>query len=541
MLSLALAVLLAFGLFAGCGGDSGTASPTPPTSTPGATPTPSGDDQPAARFPLVDQSTALTIWRSWSSTFLTDPNEMICYQLIEEKTNVHIDWTCVARINESELFNLMVVSGIYTDMIFAMDTTYVGGIDRAIADGVFIDANPYLNLAPTFDGLRQGNDLIRKLTTTDLGAVFFSNIQSGEQPAFIGPMVRADWLEDLNIASPRSYDDWKNMLIAFRDELGVAGSFWPGVGGINGKIHNAYGFGMISGYGVGNSFYNQDGIVKYGPIEDGFREYLAMLVEWSAEGLLYQDWFSVANPADELSAIVSGKAGASQDSLYTYREIARSLQTDPGFRWESARIPSKDGNSISHFRRVNDLVGTTIIFPTTGAVSRNVAELCVKWLDARYTEEIAFILNYGEEGVNWELGGDGIPHYTEAMNNDPDYSFNDLVGMISDSTHGAYYMWIREVDQYEPETVAGEDIWMESASGDWVLPNLSLTDEEAADHRTIIGDVETYVEEFIVAVIVGHKELNDTTWNEYVDWIKNIGIENSIRHYQAALDRWMVR
>ena len=74
---------------------------------------------------------------------------------------------------------------------------YAGGFDAAVNEGVYMDAADYLSLSPTFNAFRE-DDNIRKLTTTDSGVVYFGGIQSGEQPAWGGPMMRIDWLETVD-------------------------------------------------------------------------------------------------------------------------------------------------------------------------------------------------------------------------------------------------------------------------------------------------------------------------------------------------------
>ena len=44
-------------------------------------------------------------------------------------------------------------------------------------------------------------------------------IQLSEQPAWSGPLLRKDWLEDLNLDVPETIADWEEVLIAFRDNI----------------------------------------------------------------------------------------------------------------------------------------------------------------------------------------------------------------------------------------------------------------------------------------------------------------------------------
>jgi putative aldouronate transport system substrate-binding protein len=470
---------------------------------------------------------------------------MNCHKLIEKVTNVHIEWTIpsAAGGTGAEAYNLMIAAGNYDDIIFSQPTAYNGGVDKAITDGVYLDAKSYIDLAPAFDEYRSSDENIRKQTTTDSGNVYFAMIQSGAQPTWCGPMVRTDWLEQVGLSTPKSFDDWKTVLTAFKDQLGKPGSLWLDYGGWYGKIYSVMGYGIIGGFDVNGTFFNKDGVVKFGPVEDGYREFLATMRDWYAEDLLYQDWPSIAvtNPLPSMTAALNNECGMISDGNFVWREDITNRHEDPNARFEAIPIPSKDGNTKGHFRMIDNIVAASASFITTAAVDRGVADLCAKWIDARYTDEVAFILSYGEEGTDWTLDSNGIPQFTDSVLSNPT---RDI--WLADNTDrmagGLYTMWIRLDGLYEDKTRNDRyDVWEASASGDWVMPPVTLTNDETLDHNSRINDITTLIDEFTALVILGSKELNDTTWNEYVTQIWNMGIDKSIDSYQAALNRYMNR
>ena len=46
---------------------------------------------------------------------------------------------------------------------------------------------------------------------------------------------------------------------------------------------------FTSAFGVGSGMYLDGDTIKYGPLEEGYKEYLQMMSQWYSEGLLYQD------------------------------------------------------------------------------------------------------------------------------------------------------------------------------------------------------------------------------------------------------------
>ena len=49
----------------------------------------------------------------------------------------------------------------------------------------------------------------------------FYNLSKEIEPTWMGPQVREDWLKEMGLQSPVTYDDWYEMLTRARDEKGV--------------------------------------------------------------------------------------------------------------------------------------------------------------------------------------------------------------------------------------------------------------------------------------------------------------------------------
>ena len=72
-----------------------------------------------------------------------------------------------------------------------------------------------------------------------------------------------------------------------------------------------------------------------------------------------------------------------------------------------------------------------------------------------------------------------------------------------------------------------------------MMPNITMTSEEANRYSTIMGDVNTYVQENTTAFILGDLDMDE--WDDYVETLKDMGIEEAIDCQQAALDRFNER
>ena len=72
-----------------------------------------------------------------------------------------------------------------------------------------------------------------------------------------------------------------------------------------------------------------------------------------------------------------------------------------------------------------------------------------------------------------------------------------------------------------------------------MMPNITMTSDEANRYATIMGDVNTYVGEMTTKFILGSEDLSG--WDAYVESVKGMGIDEAISLQQAALDRFFAR
>lgn len=485
-------------------------------------------------LPLVEEPTTLTVFESYSSPYLSGPNDVLCNQELEEKTGIHIEWQ---TYTEDDQWSIFLASGLYTDIIFTRVTSYRGGIDKGIEDEIYLSANDYLTDAPNFSALLRCDHSIDVQSKTDGGNYFFSCIQFGNEPAWIGPLVRTDWLEDLGLEKPVTYDDWYTMLTAFKEKKNHEGMMISNTG------IDSTGFGLIAGYDTGGTFYARNGeTATYGLLDEGMREYITMLQKWYSEGLIQKDFAAQNGFRDATSLYAQNSACAFEGLPVAFIPTLERTNTEEGNRVEACVLPTKTAEQQGslHFRRVNQIVGQTCAFITTAAKERGVDRLCAQWLDYRYSEEGAFIINYGREGVSWELGDDGYPHFTDYVSANPDYSTTEMRDMCTtgNSANGLY-MWNWSYDLDGETSFNGYQTWTSCSLGDWCMPDVTLTTEESEAYSAKYGDIETYVSEMLLRFIVGDLPMSE--WDGFISEVRRMGIDECIGYYQAALDRYNAR
>ena len=138
---------------------------------------------------------------------------------------------------------------------------------------------------------------------------------------------------------------------------------------------------------------------------------------------------------------------------------------------------------------------------------------------------------------------DGEPIFTDYVLNNPDgLSPKEAVGTftIAQGTMPSV-LCLSEVNQLDDASVveAKENciIPFLETSNQYVIPGtLSFSSEQDAERRAAMADIETYVDEMVMAFISGRESLDN--WDSYVETVKGMGIDNVIGIYQDAIDAW---
>lgn len=529
-----------------------TAAPAP-SSDAGA---PTGNDanggESDAMYPLAE-TVVLTLWNTVSpdvTNNIETMNNHIIMKEAAERTNIQLEITDISITSARDNFGIMVASQDYTDIIKAAVGHYTtNGLSGALANELIIDMAEYLpEYAPDYWSLLSANETNLRNAKTDGGNILaFFTVRDNIAADFDGPTIRYDLLEELGMDSPETYDDYYNVLTAFKTEYDMTDPIWfnwtpPDGSGIN-SDNAAF---LIGGYNVGWAFYQVDGTIKYGPMEDGFREYIEMLNKWYDEGLIYSDFYS--RPTNTLDAenqaiILNGQQGVAFLSGNDITGVpTRQVTGNSNYRLTAIKDPSKDGTP-HHMGNVPQVVASTVICLTVTTACENI-DAAVMWGNYWYTEAGSTLLNYGIEGVTFEYDSNGNPQFTELLTNNP----NELTFNIARQAYLVYTQipglrnMRNEQGNQNADAKAASDIWLSSYDNAWILPGaLSYTEEESSELSALKADIATYNSEAVLAFIIGTKEITDETWSEYQNTIISMDIERCKEIYQGALDRYYLR
>ncbi len=546
-LLLSLALVLSLGACGG-NGESSTSSEASPSSTTeesGAA-AESGDESQAEtaetgefQLPIVDEPTTLSYFvadDSNAAIMTTDWNDNEFYQEMERRTGVHLEFEMVSSADYQTNFNLMIASGNLADMIYVGASYYAEGVDAAIDDGYFLDLTDLVDeYMPNYEKVRTSDVQYELLSTTDsgrLGAVY--ELRQSKQGPWLGLWIRQDWLDDLGLDTPVTFDDYHEVLTAFKNEKGATAPLILNFSGSDGE------FGTMSGgLNVLNSWQlDETGKVNFGPYMDAWKEYVTIMHQWYTEGLIDPDFMATDERTADMAKVVTGASGLFA-ALYTMPSVYEAASEDPNMNLAPVNPPVMNEGDEGHIRlRDSYTSGNTAI----SADSENW-EVALRWLDYLYTDEGALLANYGVEGDTFEFDENGKPVFTDKiLNNENGWTMTQTVASYLCPSAGIanWSDWTRELAGVPEKDQACYDVWSEF-SDDWRLPSsVTLTQEESTERAALYADISTIVKEQTAQFISGALDI-ESNWDAYISALEASGMERAIEITQAAYDRYLAR
>ena len=488
-------------------------------------------------YPVSDGSTTLTYWYAYPPfvpNFLDDVSNKEIYQAINKAVGVKV--VGYSLVNANEQFQLMVASGDYTDIIYSFGSNYSGSIEGAVEDEIITNLAPYLEeYAPDYTNYILTDEEVNLAVHTDAGYVpAFASIGNENVSVNGGQIIRTDFLDAVGKDMPTTYDELEDVLTAFKDELNIPSPYWSNPAG--------YVVEMTAGYGVYPGFYVEDGQVKYGFYEKGYFDYLTMMNRWYENGLLYADFAAQQNQLQfpDSSLVTNNQVGVWFNSLNEMTSYTPETATDPNFAITGMPILTKEKGETTHFCTAFSRVSVN----SGNFISTNCKdlELAMAWCNYWYTDKGTLLANYGIEGESYEMV-DGKPQFTDLVTNNPDMAFDIAISVYCEFNGGGYYVLNEKTDSnYTEVQLQARKNWLENSDGANVYPSYAaLNAEESAVYGAKIGDVDTYVEEMTLKYITGAEPLTDESFQTYQATLDGFGMQDCIRVYQSAYDRYLAR
>ena len=458
-----------------------------------------------------------------------------------EKTGVSITFLHPPTGQQQEQFNLLLADGDLPDIMEYSWMSYPGGPEKAIADGNIISLNDVIDqYCPNLKKYLEEHPEADKQAKTDDGNYYMFPFIRGDDELRVtnGLWIRQDWLDDLGLTMPTTIDEWHDVLTAFKEQKGATAPFTYEytMGALNETFPFQYSFSTTKNFYVGD-----DKKVHFGAAEENYKDYLAVMNQWYAEGLLDAD--IATQQFEQVSAkMTNGSSGASTGWAGSRAGVwtTSALATDPNYNLQPCPVPTSDKVSKVTMGQLENVV------PNQGGVAITTSckdvEAAARLLDWAYSEEGHMFYNFGTEGESYTMEN-GDPVYTEKIMNNPDGwpVAQAMSAYIRGNYNGPFVQDVRYLKQYY--TYDGQKksnaTWLVEDAADHVLPPITPTAEESEEFSAIMNEINTYRDEMTLRFILGTESLDN--FDEYIQTMQSMGLERALEIENAALERYYKR
>lgn len=498
-LPVASSAILALSLAAGCSGSGGApgggAENAPPAS---------GPQQTKRTYTMLVESHP-----SWPYT-----KDALAWKLIEEKTGVSLNVSTPAGLLD-EAINLNVASGSMADITFFNSLVLANKIGM---QGALVNVLDHRDAMPNFTRwLAQYPEVVKPYYSADGKMYMLPNEGFGETNRYIW-MYRKDIFDQHNLTVPKTYDELHAVLKKLKEQYPDSFPLAFRTGAKLGLMRT-----LMPAFGSHDTFYYENGQVKYGPTEDSYKEAVTYLSRFYKEGLIPPDWLTmdVKLWQDILST---------NKSFMTFDYIGRidffnvPLRKDnPQFNLAFMPPPAGPGG-----KAVNPHIHYVHSGMTVASNAKDIKGI-MSYLDWFYAEETRTLMSWGVEGETYT-----VENGKKKIKSDfADVS--DLRKRTNLSTNGTY-TWLdydAHLSLASPELQA---TYVEARKYDSTLrlpPAFTAKEQEIISTK---GEaIDKHREENISKFILGTKSLAE--WDTYVEGAEKLGLRDVMEVYKAAFER----
>jgi len=483
-------------------------------------------------------------------------DDMDFTKIMEEKTNIHIEWQTVPLGQEvADKKALAFASGNMPDMFFIV--SYMTNMDIATygPTGLIEPLNELIDLyAPNIRSLFDQYPELKSNITFEDGNIY-SLSQANDLTKNHGNYqkklyINRKWLDYLGLEVPKTTDDLYQVLKAFKagdpngnglpDEIPFSSvNIDPGMMGP---------WGLSYWWDMDLMMIKDDRTVSYVPTDPAFKQGLQYWNKLFAEELLDNDVVSMTEATfrQKLSTpdAVVGCFSSFADFLEYGFDRARDYEMMPP-------LTGPQGLKKYTYNNRNNFPSNYFVLSST---CKN-KEAAIRWIDYLYTEEGSMLAWNGPDGKMYTYQEDGKIKDTsnEQVPLDDKGNQMDFNAWRYSMTPGyilPYYMSQKISDRYmemeeiemSEQQIVGEKLnelsyeYYDPAKPKYSMPSILFSKEDIFRLNELGSQVHSIFYTYYVQFITGEASI-DTQWDTYVEGAKQLGVEEMEQIYQKYIDK----
>ncbi len=490
------------------------------------------------------------------NSYIEDFDTNVYKLWLEEQTGLNIKVTWLPAEDAEQIVRQQLLSGE------GLPDAYIGfgsldifrnpNIQEYGEQGVIISLNDYIekygeNSKALFAELPEHS--IKKLMTSADGHIYFmpgfsfSTITRYRQIMW----VNKGWLDALDMDIPTTTDEFRDMLIAFKDldpngnqvldEIPMAGT---------GTSYSKQPYDFLFNSFIYNDINNsrillKNSKVEFAPVKEEWREALKYINSLYNDGLYSSISFTqddqqmkqLANDSrDTLGAFMS--PGITMTVLQNSPEIMeRYVGVGPLAGPEGVRLSTV----WTPIPKPNGVITAACKYP----------EEVFKLFDLMLSEEASLMGRYGEKGVDWDYAESGeesiygtpatINVINQLWNTTQNKHLMQICPYVSRPKYSGGVTWNGSTTDGEYMNAQAALLYQEYTPEEYIGV-LIFTPEEEEEIKNIRASIDAHIEETVIEFITGKRDVyDDAAWAEYLKEFDNLKLDKFLNVAQKAYDR----
>lgn len=508
----------------------------------GSTEEPSGGEEVSnfneTGMPIVNEPITIEVFSGKAASTADDWNDVPLLNKYEEMTNITMNFEQVAIDGLAERRNLALATGDLPDLFYGAYIPNPDIFDHA-QQGTFIPLNDLIEEhAPNISQYLEEYPEVKQGITFPDGNIY--SVPTLHHPEAMTslmedkPWINQEILDEVGMDNPETTEEFYEYLKASK-ELTVDGEDVIPFSSVSMDrlyhlIHGAFG---IQNRGLMHGLVDEDPVtndLRFFPIVDDYREMLEYMHKLFNEGLIEQNIFSIE--VDQFLA--NGQQGryAAMNFFNPIDYFGEEIggRYIPGNALEGPNGHKSYTALVSPVRALGHFLITS--------VNEYPAET-IRWIDYFWSDEGSRMFFLGIEGETYEMV-DGEPELMDVISNNPDgLTVQEALAQYIINPGGGHPVLnnpeYSTAPEFRPSDVENAEQNAEYLIDPW--PIFLYTEEEQDRLSVVSVDLAQYVSENKALFVSGERDFSE--WDDYVNTIENMGLDEYMDIIQEAHDRHM--
>lgn len=462
-----------------------------------------------------------------------DQANYMMVKLFKEKFNINLTLTQNSINGHLEKLKLLAASNELPDIISPLPEAEAKNYG---SKGALVAVDEYIDQMPNLKKYIDGDKVVYTSMLANDGHLYsIPKINLIPEYKWIS-MIRTDLVKEVGKEIPTTMAELIDVLTAIKEKH-------PEIDGVvsRDKMNFLQSYGIMYNTSIG-MYYNEElDKWEYGPLNNGYRELVRDFNTMNERGILDKEFFTASLEKWE-EKMVNGSGIFTVDwgsrASMANQNHATVNPEDTTFKWELI-MPLTSENNTERRLNCSQKIGTWSAFGVSSKVEN--AEKLLSAIDYLYTDEGAAYLQWGEKDVDYtEENGKKkfLPHIKATYNPEGTEVVAETQGINS-----PHFMRLTQDDGVStlPEDLVTFMQDIENSDVETFETNykiqLTFNEEEEDRIRVITTNLDTFVSENTINLIIGEKPISE--YDAFVEQMKKEGAAELESIYAAAYERYL--